>query len=307
MAIGIVLAGGNGSRMNSKVAKQYIMLGGKEILYYCLNTFEKNRDVTDVILVTRAGDIEFCQQNIVNKYGFKKVRNIIAGGKQRYDSVYNGLLAVNDITGDRENEIVIIHDGARPFVTDKMIFESINEVKKTGACTVGVPVKDTIKIVDENMLGVSTPDRSSLFQIQTPQTFSYQLIMEAYQTLYGMGKHAGVNKDEAYENEHGTEECKNVYTGEPYMGECIAKEYGNVHRIETHKGEYIAKEYEGAHKAELHKDIHIEENINITDDTMLLEQCLGVKSKVIFGAYENIKITTPEDVSMAEIIVKKLL
>lgn len=280
MAIGIVLAGGSGSRMNSKVAKQYIMLGGKEILYYSLNTFEKNRDVTDVILVTRAGDIEFCQKNIVSKYGFKKVRNIIAGGKQRYDSVYNGLLAVNDIMGDRENEIVIIHDGARPFVTDKMISESINEAKDSGACTVGVPVKDTIKIVDENMLGVSTADRSSLFQIQTPQTFSYQLIMEAYQALYGLGEYAGVHQDEACESEHGTEKYKDVHRGVPYMGECIAKEYG---------------------------DIHIEETVNITDDTMLLEHYLGVKSKVIFGAYENIKITTPEDVSMAEIIVKKLL
>ncbi|MDE6025063.1 MAG: 2-C-methyl-D-erythritol 4-phosphate cytidylyltransferase [Lachnospiraceae bacterium] len=232
MAVAIVLAGGNGSRMNSDVAKQYIMLDGKELLYYCLNTFERNSEVTHIVLVTRAEDIEFCQSNIVDKYGFKKVRSIVAGGKQRYDSVYQGLLAAREIFDDPENDIVIIHDGARPFVTDEMISESICEAKKTGACTVGVPVKDTIKIVDENMLGISTPDRNSLFQIQTPQTFLYKLIMEAY------------------------------------------------------------------------KRLHREQNVNITDDTTLLEQYLGVKSKVILGSYGNIKITTPEDLDMAEIIIK---
>lgn len=278
MAVAIILAGGSGSRMNSDVAKQYMHINGKEVIFYSLSTFQKNEHITDIVLVARNEDMEYCRYEIVNKYGFDKVRRIVSGGQERYASVYQGLLAVGDIfredanisttrylqhprnvgailkadvniscdniidnfescnqTGVCGNQIVLIHDGARPFVTNEMIHASIECIKETGACTVGVPVKDTIKIVDENMNGVETPDRKFLYQIQTPQTFEYKLIMEAYEKM--------------------------------------------------HSGKNVANTHEKA---------------DITDDTMLVEMYTGVKSKVIFGSYENIKITTPEDINIAE-------
>lgn len=249
MAVAIVLAGGSGSRMNSDVAKQYIKLNDREVLYYSLYTFQNNEHISRIILVTRETDIEFCQKEIVKKYGFDKVTDVIAGGKERYNSVYNGIVKLaeyNKCSGDNKaadadladgancDGIVLIHDGARPFVTDKMIDDVIDTVKECGACTVGVPVKDTIKVVDENGFGINTPDRKTLWQIQTPQGFRFKLIKEAYDKML---------KDE---------------------------------------------------------------NHNITDDTMLVEQYNGVRSRIINGAYENIKITTPEDVEIAKIFVEKI-
>lgn len=259
MAVAIVLAGGSGSRMNSDVAKQYMLIHGKEIIFYSLSTFQKNEHITDIVLVARNEDLEYCRNEIVNKYGFDKVRRIVSGGKERYASVYQGLLAVGDIFKTDANisdignyktdnleegnhacecgkQIVLIHDGARPFVTNEMINSSIACAGETGACTVGVPVKDTIKIVDENMNGVETPDRKFLYQIQTPQTFEYKLIMDAYEKMY----------------------------------------------LEQNAARTCEKTV-------------------ITDDTMLVEMYSGIKSKVILGSYENIKITTPEDINIAEI------
>ncbi len=226
MVTAIVLAGGSGNRMNSNVAKQYLKIKGKEVLYYSLQVFQKNDDIQEIILVTRESDVDYCRKNIVNKYDFHKVKAVIVGGKERYNSVYNGI-------GAASGDIVMIHDGARPFITDEMIEASIDAVKKYGACTVGVPVKDTIKIVDENGMGVDTPDRDLLYQIQTPQTFQRDMLIDAYDKMF---------KDE---------------------------------------------------------------NHKITDDTMLVEQYGGVQSKVIFGAYENIKITTPEDLEIADKLVEK--
>lgn len=243
MAVAIVLAGGSGSRMNSDVAKQYMLIHGKEVIFYSLSTFQKNEHITDIVLVARNEDLEYCRNEIVNKYGFDKVRRIVPGGKERYASVYQGLLAVGDIfradansSDIGNNNVVLIHDGARPFVTNEMINSSIECAGETGACTVGVPVKDTIKIVDENMNGVETPDRKFLYQIQTPQTFKYKLIMDAYEKMYLEQNAADI--------------CKKAI---------------------------------------------------ITDDTMLVEMYSGIKSKVILGSYENIKITTPEDINIAEI------
>lgn len=189
MAVAIVLAGGSGSRMNSDVAKQYMLINGKEVIFYSLSTFQKNEHITDIVLVARNEDLEYCKNEIVNKYSFDKVRCIVSGGKERYASVYQGLLAVGDLFQSDasisfNNKIVLIHDGARPFVTNEMINTSIACAAHTGACTVGVPVKDTIKIVDENMNGVETPDRRLFYQIQTPQTFEYKLIMTAYEKMY---------------------------------------------------------------------------------------------------------------------------
>jgi 2-C-methyl-D-erythritol 4-phosphate cytidylyltransferase len=168
----IILAAGQGKRMNSKVQKQFLLLQGKPLLYYSLRCFQECREIDRMILVTGENEIDYCRENIIHPYGLTKVTDIVAGGKERYDSVEHGLQHVSE-------GIVMIHDGARPFVTETMIQNSLEAVKQTGACTVGVPVKDTIKVVRDGR-SVETPDRTLLWQIQTPQTFQVDLMKQAY-------------------------------------------------------------------------------------------------------------------------------
>lgn len=176
----IVLAAGRGNRMHSEVPKQFLELRGKPVLYYSLSAFEESR-VDDVVLVTGKQDIDYCKKNIIEKYDFHKVKYIVEGGTERYWSVKNGLSVVND------SDYVLIHDAARPCLTQKMIEDSITEVSRSGACTLGVPVKDTIKVVDADNFGVGTPARNTLWQIQTPQSFVFREIMEAYKIMKQAG------------------------------------------------------------------------------------------------------------------------
>lgn len=224
----IVLAAGKGSRMRSDIQKQFMLLGEYPVVYYSLKMFEESR-VDNIILVTGEQDIEYCRHHIVEKYGFSKINHIVAGGKERYESVYNALKVIT------ESDYVMIHDGARPFITDKMIEESIEAVKRFDACTVGMPVKDTIKLIDDECFGIETPDRRYVYQIQTPQTFRKELLSDCY------------------------------------------------NKLERDK------------------------NIAVTDDTMVVERYSGRKSKVLVGSYTNIKITTPEDIKIAEIFLKNML
>lgn len=217
----IVLAAGSGKRMNSKVHKQYLLLKGKPVLYYSLKAFEDSQ-VEDIILVVGAGELEFCRKEIVEQHGIEKVRAIVEGGKERYHSVYEGLKAAG------KTDYVLIHDGARPFVTREIIERTIGAVCEHKACVVGMPVKDTIKIVDENTFAKETPNRSNVWQVQTPQAFSYDLIYDAYTKLLA------------------------------------------------------------------------EEDSTITDDAMVIERMTNYKVKLIEGSYQNIKITTPEDLLVAE-------
>ena len=175
--VAIVLAAGQGKRMNSKVQKQYLLLKEKPVLYYTLCAFEKSPLISEIILVTGKDEIEYCQKEIVEKYGFQKVCKITAGGKERYHSVYEGIKAIE--TAD----YVSIHDGARPFVDADIIERVCNAVQEHKACVVGMPVKDTIKIVDEEQYAAQTPDRRKVWQVQTPQTFEYHLIKDAYEKL----------------------------------------------------------------------------------------------------------------------------
>ena len=222
----IVLAAGKGSRMHSDVAKQFLELCGRSVLYYSLMAFEES-SVDDIILVTGAEDIAYCKKEIITKYHFNKVRAVVEGGEERYWSVKNGLQAAHGA------DYVLIHDAARPCLTRELIERSIIEVVRSGACTVGVPVKDTIKVVDSQQYGIGTPDRSTLWQIQTPQSFRYQEIISAYEKMEQSG------------------------------------------------------------------------DTDITDDTMIIERYLGKKTKVILGDYSNLKITTPEDLAVAEIFLGK--
>jgi 2-C-methyl-D-erythritol 4-phosphate cytidylyltransferase len=217
----IVLAAGAGKRMNSDVHKQYMELAGKPVIYYSLSAFEKS-DVDETILVVGSGEIEYCRGQIVEKYGFAKVAAITEGGRERYHSVYEGLKMAAG------SDYVLIHDGARPLVTEDIISRSMAEAFANDACVVGMPVKDTIKRVDGSEYAVETPQRKYLWQIQTPQSFSYPLIMEAYERAIASG------------------------------------------------------------------------DDDITDDAMVVERYLNHRVKVIKGSYTNIKITTPEDLTVAE-------
>ena len=224
----IVLAAGQGKRMNSKVQKQFLLLKGKPLLYYSLACFQKSREIDDIIIVTGKQSIEFCKKEIVELYGFTKVRTVTAGGKERYDSVYAGLCACED------TDYVFIHDGARPFVTEDMIQRVKTAAVEYQACTVGMPSKDTIKIADKNNMVSETPERSRVWMIQTPQAFGYDLLKKAHDRAR-QGDMSGV-----------------------------------------------------------------------TDDAMVVETYTDRKIKLVEGSYENIKITTPEDIFIAEKFLEKI-
>ena len=231
----IVLSAGRGKRMNSTVPKQYLLLNGKPVLYYSLAAFE-NSMVDEIILVTGAEDISYCQKEIVEKYQIKKVKAIVAGGKERYHSVFCGL---QELEKQKSRvDYVMIHDGARPFIDNSILERCAKSVEEYGACVAGMPVKDTIKIADEELFARQTPRRSDVWMVQTPQVFERSLIYNAYETI-------------------------------------------------------ISREQQG-------------EQIAVTDDAMVVETVTSSKIKMVEGSYENIKITTPEDLQVAEVFCRKM-
>lgn len=175
MVTAIVVAGGRGKRMGKSISKQYIKIKGKEIIALTLEVFNNSRIVDEIILVVPCEDVDYCTTEIVKKYNLEKVKRIIDGGAERQESVYKGLLNCNSKT-----DIVMIHDGVRPFINDKIISDGVQCATRYGACTAAVPVKDTLKVVDEDGFSVSTPDRNKIRMIQTPQTFKYNLILDAH-------------------------------------------------------------------------------------------------------------------------------
>ena len=217
----IVLAGGKGSRMHSETPKQYLPLLGKPVLFYSLSAFEQS-EADEIILVTAAGEEAYCQKEIVEKYGIGKVTKIVSGGAERYHSVHRGLLAAKGA------DFVLIHDGARPLISASVINASINKVKETGACVVGMPVKDTIQLVNEDGRITETPVRSMIWIAQTPQCFDYEIAVSSYNNAVAAGDNT------------------------------------------------------------------------ITDDAMVVRKYAGADVYMLEGGYENIKITTPEDISVAE-------
>ncbi len=194
-AAAIVLAAGQGKRMKSNVRKQFLILEGKPLICYALEAFEKSL-VDDVILVTGEDEIEYCRHEIVEKYGFGKVCSVIAGGKERYNSVYEGLKELEKCRSYGENDIVLIHDGARPFVDEPMIERIVNDVQIYGATVAGMPSKDTVKLANEDRYASVTPDRSRVWTVQTPQGFDYPLIKKAYDRMMSHEKYQqGVTDD----------------------------------------------------------------------------------------------------------------
>jgi 2-C-methyl-D-erythritol 4-phosphate cytidylyltransferase len=192
----IILAGGKGSRMNADIPKQYIKLSGKPLLYYTIRAFQESC-VDEIVVVTGNSKIkyDFASNNIEDigvdfvterdycerlsvECGFDKVRSFADGGAQRYNSVMNGLKCVSPDT-----DAVLVHDGARPCIEPALIDRCVADVAEFGSSVVAVPAKDTIKVVGADGYVTDTPDRNSLWQIQTPQGFLYGELNEAYGKL----------------------------------------------------------------------------------------------------------------------------
>lgn len=223
----VVLAAGQGKRMNSRVQKQFLELEGHPVVYYSLKCFQDSPLIGEIVLVTGEENIAYCREHIVNRYELSKVTRIVAGGKERYDSVYEGLLACDD------PEYVYIHDGARPFVTQEMLERGLEGARRTGACVIGMPSKDTIKIADGQGCVEATPRRSQVWSVQTPQIFMYHEIKQAF---------------------------------------------------------------DRARKGDMS---------DITDDAMIMERYGSKTVCLARGSYQNIKITTPEDLVVAAGFLQK--
>lgn len=222
----LIPAAGMGKRMGKTVAKQFLALGDKPMLAHTLLTFQRSTDVDEIIPILSQEDMENCLRDIIEGYHITKVKTLVVGGKERQDSVSNGLQKL-----EKDASVVLIHDGVRPFVTAEMIKDAVDHAKKGECVAVGVPIKDTIKEVNDKGFVRHTLERSRLWAIQTPQAFPVKTIKRAY------------------------EEAMN------------RRIYG-------------------------------------TDDAMLVEKT-GIAVRVIMGNYENIKITTPEDLLVAEEILKR--
>ncbi|GKX68794.1 2-C-methyl-D-erythritol 4-phosphate cytidylyltransferase [Inconstantimicrobium mannanitabidum] len=215
----IILAGGRGTRMNMDKSKQFLSLNGKPLIYYTIKAFEQNPNVDSIILVLPKNEIDYCVKEVIQKYNLK-IDDLVEGGKERQDSVYNALNRLQDC------DVVLIHDGARPFVTTEIIDKGIEFAKLYGAAAPGVTPKDTIKVKDKDNFSISTPERSSLVAIQTPQCFRYDIIKKCHDNIK-------------------------------------------------------------------------ENQVQVTDDTMAVER-YAHKVYIYEGEYTNIKVTTPEDLIIAE-------
>lgn len=224
--IGVIIpAAGSGIRMGMSIKKQYLTLAGVPLLGYALKTMEDSPTVQEIVVVVGPGEENYCCDAVVKKLGLNKIAAIVQGGSERQDSVYNGLLALSP-----DIDIVVVHDGVRPFLNQDILVEVVAAAQKYGAATCAVPAKDTVKLSDEDKFVTRTLPRDCTWLVQTPQAFRYKLLMTAHRRAQ-------------------------------------------------------------------------EDNLLVTDDTALVES-LGGQVKIIMGAYENIKITTPEDLDVARAIIE---
>ena len=175
----IVLAAGSGTRMHTDTPKQFLPLDGVPLVAHSLRVFEASPLIDEIILVTSAEYLEFCRSEIAEKYGFRKIREVVAGGAERYDSVYAALRAMEGTrAGD---DYVFIHDSARPYLTEEIIERAYLAARESGAATAGVPSKDSIKLVGADGYVTESIDRRRIWNIQTPQVFRFDLIREAHE------------------------------------------------------------------------------------------------------------------------------
>lgn len=181
----ILLAGGSGKRMGADKPKQYLEIAGKPLLWYPLSTLERSAVADDCILVVPEGDVPYVRESIVEAGGFSRVRAIVTGGRERYESVWKGLQAVEKRSEGAgvSPEVVMIHDGARPFLTEEILERCFLEAVKYGACTAAVPSKDTVTISDDKGFERETPDRKYVWNVQTPQAFRREVLFPAFQKM----------------------------------------------------------------------------------------------------------------------------
>lgn len=180
--IALIPAAGMGSRMQAGINKQYLRLGDRPILAHTLAIFDQHPLVDRIVVVAPEAEIPYCREQVIAAYGFQRVTAIVAGGAERQDSVRLGLAAC----AGADDDLVLIHDGVRPFLPSTRLAELLTAATDHGACIVAVPVKDTIKQVDGQMI-TGTPERSSLWQAQTPQAFRFALIRDAHQKALATG------------------------------------------------------------------------------------------------------------------------
>lgn len=178
----IIPAGGAGRRMGGGIPKQYLSLAGIPILVHTLRRFQGSPVVDEIYLVVPEGDISEVRLNVVERYDFSKISLVVAGGRERQDSVRNALVHVRD-----EHEIVLVHDGVRPFVTKALIEQVVAGAKEFGAVALGVPVRDTVKRTDSAGRVVKTIQREGLWLVQTPQAFRSTAILAAYERAWADG------------------------------------------------------------------------------------------------------------------------
>lgn len=171
----IIAAAGKGTRMGMETNKLYLELTGRPILAVTIQKFEDSALIDEIIVVSNEAEIGYCKRNIIDRFGFAKVKAVVGGGATRQQSVYNGLRQASADCG-----IVLIHDGARPFIEETVIRECIDAAEKYGAAAAAVPAKDTVKRSDEEGFVTETIDRSKLWYIQTPQAFRYDLIAASH-------------------------------------------------------------------------------------------------------------------------------
>ena len=221
----VILAAGQAKRMNANKNKMFLELK-KPILAHTIETFEDCVEIGKIILVVNENEI-LAAQEVVKAHGFRKVIKFVNGGAHRQQSSYNGVMAVEA----EDDDILIVQDGARPFIRHTTIGASIRDAIEHGASVVAVPAKNTIKTADVDLFVDKTLDRNILWEIQTPQTFKYKIIKEAHERAKQDG----------------------------FLG---------------------------------------------TDESVLVERH-GVKVKLTQGHYDNIKITTPDDLILAEHIIRK--
>ena len=224
MISAIILAGGKGKRMRSAISKQFIDIKGKPIIYYTLKKFSENKKIDNIIVVLPEDEVKYFKENILKKYELR-INKIFIGCKEIQDSVYNSIKSLKNSSTD----IVLIHDGARPFISERIINEGIKFAEIYGAAAPGVMPKDTIKVKNEKNFSVDTPNRANLVSIQTPQVFKFDEILECHEKIR--------------------------YNGE-----------------------------------------------KVTDDTMVVEK-YGYSVYLYDGEYTNIKVTTPEDLILAERLI----
>ena len=243
----VVLAAGTGSRMKANVAKQFLELAGRPLIYYSLKAVEASQIIDDCLVVTGEEDIEYMQRNVVAQYGFRKVKAVIAGGSERCFSVANAMRWLK--TEGMPEGYVFIHDGARPLLNEEILGRAYEAVTEFGACVAAMPSKDTVKMVDEDGFAAFTPERKKVWIIQTPQVFEKELIVGAYESF-----------------EHDVKDRQDGQEGQGAIGAGRAL---------------------------------------VTDDASVVERYTDRRVKLVEGDYSNIKVTTPEDLVLAEALLRK--